>query len=182
MNARQVLSASIFIGLSGVALSGCNFIQQKISEKITEQVVENASGGKFDIDTSENEYTITTEEGSIKVGSQDISAVTAVVDLPDWIVGTEKSGVMSSESDGKQAVYASLVSSRSMDETYAYWTQYFTDKGYENVTKTDYAGNKVMSGSMGENRETTLAITLTESEEDDINGVVVVVVYSGPAD
>lgn len=180
MNTRHVLSAVAFLSLSGVALSGCNFISNKISEKVSETMVERMSDGQLEFDQSENEYTITTQDGEVKVGTQDISAVRAVVTVPDWMSGSEQGGVMSSESDGKKAVYASLVSERSVTETYDYWVEYMESNGYGDITKADYSGNKLVSGSKNDNSE-ALAITVSDSPNDEIEGVLVTVVYTGPA-
>lgn len=182
MTMSRMLTLSALTIVSGASLSGCAFIQQKISEKVNETIVETATGGKLDIDTSENQYTITTEEGgSLTVGSQDISAITDVVKLPDWITAASNSGVMSSESDGKRAVYGSLVSSKPVQETNVYWEQYFTAEGYQEVTKADYAGTKMISGSKGAgDTKITLAVTISNSTEDNVDGTQVVIVYSGP--
>jgi hypothetical protein len=181
MNLQRTLSVTVFLGLSGVALSGCNYIQKKISEKVTESVVENASGGQFDVDMDDKEYTITTDEGTVNIGSTDLTAVKAVVTLPDWVTGGENAGVMSSESEGKQSVYASLMSSKSLDETYEYFAKYLKDQGFSDITTADYAGTKMVSGTKGEDKSTSVAVTVSDNKDDGIEGVQVVVVYSGPA-
>lgn len=181
MNVQRTLSVTIFLGLSGVVLSGCSYIQNKISEKVTESVVENQTGGQFDVDIDDQQYTITTDEGTVNIGSSDLSAVNEVVTLPEWVKGGENAGVMKSESEGKKNVYASLISSKSIDETYAYFAKYLKDQGYSDITDANYAGSRMVSGSKGEDKSTNLTINMSDNADDEIDGVQVVVIYTGPA-
>lgn len=181
MKISRLVLGGAFLMISGVALSGCNYIQNRISDKVTEQVAEQVSGGQFDIDSSDNTYTITTEDGTVNVGGSDISALTAIIEIPEWIVAGENSGVMTSESEGKKSVYGALISERSVDETYSYFEKYFADQGYENLTKADYSGSKMLTGTKGEEADETLAVSISEDTDEDPSEVQVVVIYSGPA-
>jgi hypothetical protein len=150
-------------------------------EKVTEQVAEQVSGGQFDIDTSDNTYTITTQDGAVNIGGSDISALTAIIEIPEWIVAGENSGVMTSEFQGKKSVYGALISNRSVDETYSHFEKYFADQGYENITKADYSGTKMLTGTKGAKTDETLAVSISQGTSDEANKVQVVIIYSGPA-
>lgn len=165
----------LLVAAGGVVLSGCNFISNKISEKVSETMIERAGEGKVDVDMDGEAYTITTDEGTMTVGSKDISGVTKYVEVPDWITANESSGVMSSETEEDITVYAALESSKSVEETYAYWEKYFTDKGFTNITKADYSGTKMISGVKDE-EDATLAITVSTPE--DSSATMVTIAYS----
>ncbi len=173
--AHTLFSAALVFG-AGFVLTGCG-ITDRLSNRIAEKAVQTATGGKVQINKSDDSYSLTTDEGTLNVGSRDISGLTKVVTLPAWIGGGESSGVMTSESNGKLSVYASVVSERSVEETYNYFVTYFTEQGYGNITKSDYMGTKMINGSIAGDTETNLAVTV--NGEDD--GVMVVIVYSGPA-
>lgn len=181
MKISQLVLGGAFLIVAGMALSGCNYIQERITQTVTDQVAEQVSGGQFDIDSSDNEYTITTEDGTVNVGGSDISGLTAVVQIPEWLVADETGGVMTSESQGKKSVYGALVSQRSLDETYSHFETYFADQGYENITKADYSGSKMITGTKGPEAESTLAVSVSPGTGEDANKVQVVVIYSGPA-
>jgi hypothetical protein len=132
------------------------------------------------VDIDDKEYTITTDDGTVNIGTTDLTAVKEVVTLPDWVTGGENAGVMSSESEGKKSVYASLISSKSIDETYDYFAKYLKDQGFSDITTANYAGTKMVSGTKGDDKSTSMAVTVSDNEDDEVDGVQVVVVYSGP--
>lgn len=183
MTISRSITLVAFFTLAGLSLSGCGFVQNKISEKVNEKIIETASDGKIDVDTSENEYTVKSSDGgtgSVSVGSKDLSGITKVIALPDWITAGETSSVMTSQSDGKEAIYASLVSSKPVQETNIYWEQYFTAQGYQEFTKQELVGLTMMSGFKGaDDQKTTLAVTVSNSADDSVDGTLVVIVYSG---
>lgn len=64
MNRKTILITIIFITIIAILLTGC---KQKIEEKITEKVIESATGADVDID--KDNAVITTPEGTTQMGS-----------------------------------------------------------------------------------------------------------------
>lgn len=48
-------------------ITGCGKVAEKASEKAAEKAIEDASGGKADVDLSDNKMEVKTDEGSVKV-------------------------------------------------------------------------------------------------------------------
>ena len=66
--------AAVALTLSGLSACGGD-AEQKASDKIVEKALENGSGGDVDVDTSDDQVTVDTEDGTVAVGQD--------VDLPD---------------------------------------------------------------------------------------------------
>lgn len=64
----------IIIAMTSVLLAGCN-MEDKISEKIAEEMIEKSSGGEVDVDIDGEDVTYTTEEGEVTVTNDDSTFV-----------------------------------------------------------------------------------------------------------
>lgn len=155
--------ALVFLGL------GCKSPEQMIAEKITEKAVEDATGGKVDLNFQNDGYTLETEQGTI-TAEQKLPA-----NFPKYIPIYPGSRVATATTVNESAMYVSFETPDSVKTLYEWyknamkdWTLtseanfgptagLFMEKGAEKVnisitadegkTSFDASGNKIVTGA-----------------------------------
>ncbi len=159
-----VVSLAVFILFSA---SGC---KDEIAEKITEEAVENAieeniaeGGGEAEVDVSEGETTITTDEGEVHIGEG--------TELPDWFLevvpmypGIEILSYFESTTNEIQTSSVSALTSDSVDEVFNWFKSQLVGWEIESESTGESDGNE-FSNISANNGTYSLWISIVESDE-----------------
>ena len=169
---KFILSLGGALVLSAV-LAGCNpvaSVQKKAGEQLAEKMIEKSTGEKVDINQDGKSVTVTTKDGTYKSGQQTLEEVKKYIDLPEWMIADETSGVAVSNSTAEKqlSIYGSVHSTKSLAETKTYWTNYFATQNYENITKTDANGTLLLSGNK-DSGNTNLTVTVSADEQGKVS-------------
>lgn len=173
------LFSSIAAGVAlSVILAGCNPVadmQQKAGEKMAETMIESATGGKVDIDAAGKNVKVTTADGTYMAGQQSMDDIRKVIALPDWLVSDDNNSVAMTESNKQKTIYGALKSQKSLAETKAYWVQYFTTEGYQDVSKTEVNNSLLLAGKKDDDQT---SLTVTVSQDEQSSAVAVAIMFS----
>ncbi len=144
--------------LTGVTWS-CKNASEKMAEKIIEKSIKQATGEKVDIDYDKDQVTIQTEEGSVKVGTENASWPSgAPSEVPEFTFG-KITAVVSSETDEANGwtMGLSRVSADAVDK----YNKQLKEKGF----KTQVVNMAGVGGTLtGTKEKITVAVMIGEGE------------------
>lgn len=164
---KKIMALALVIGLAIFMLfsaSGCK--GEKVTEENIEQAIEEAiesEGGEAEVDISEGETTITTDEGEVHIGEG--------TELPDWFLevvpmypGIEILSYFESTANGIQTFSVSALTSDSVDEVFNWFKSQLTGWEIESESTGESDGNEISSISAN-NGTYSLWISIVESDE-----------------
>ena len=151
-----VLSLVAFLLLSA---SGCNKIGRRVAESISEETIEEAieqsiesEGGQAEVDISEGEFTVKTEEGETSWGTGTEMPDNFPKDVPLYPDMTPTSS-MSGQDDGKEFFFVSFESRDPGEKIYNWYGKELSSGGwaidFESSSASDGGKFYQISGSNG---------------------------------
>lgn len=157
------------LGAAGLALvlltgvSGCGKAAEKIGQKATEKAIESGADGNADVDISDGEMNIETEDGSFSVGSGEIpDSWPEDVPLPD---GLEVLSAMDMGSDGESMINVSGTTDMTPDEVTAFY-----ESGLDGWSESDSFSSRAEEGGMSsvsyEQDGRTVGVTILDDPDE----------------
>ncbi len=164
---KKILLGGMILS-SALVLAGCQSakdkMSEKIGEKIAEKAIEQSTGGKAKVDVQNGGYKIETKDGTFTAGQKSLDDIRQYVDIPSWMSTDKDNSVVQSEANGNISLYISLVSSKSLDETTAFWKDYVKTKGYENISNSSSNDSASVTGSKGTNASESLIVSMNQED------------------
>jgi hypothetical protein len=173
---RKKFLLPVLLAVIALALSGCfltdklkDKVSQEVGEKITEKAIESATGADIDLET--NSATISTNEGSLSFGEQDLPE-----NFPSDVPVYEPSSIVFSTTTSEGSYSVSLEINADYDSV----VEYYTAQAKNNNWTEDYTSNYNSEGSrmaiMNYSKDSGryLDVSVTETEANKINvGLIV---------
>lgn len=153
-----------------LGLSGCvKKVTQKAAERAAENAIEQSSGGKANVDLSNDTVTVNTDKGTYQAGGQ----VSLPAGFPDdiYVPDGQLTAAMSSTEDGGYSV--SLTTGGSVAEVQQDFSDKLKDAGWEINLTMNYGGSAMVGANKGDDRTVSVSIA-----SDDNGGVAVTIVTS----
>ncbi len=165
-----IISMAVFLSFSA---SGCFNAGQKIAEKITEENIEKSiesEGGEADVDISEDQVSIKTDEGEMTIGQG--------AELPEGfpeavpVYPMEISSSWKSVEDGKDTFSVSGLTADSEEAVFNWYKSELGGWNIENEFSSQSDGENFYSISAN-NGTYNLILLITESDEGTIVSITV---------
>lgn len=148
------LSSAVILSLFLTGASCGKKISQKASEKATEKIIEKQIGGKADVDVSQGNIKVETEEGKMEAGEN----VKLPSDFPKDIYvieGTIKAAISDQAREGQTI---SVETNKSMDEVYSLYQEKLKSDGWK-ITGTMAYGEVSTVVAEKDNRTASIVIS-----------------------
>jgi hypothetical protein len=166
-NSKKSLYFLFTLILIPTFLGGCfvtDFIGQKVSEKVGEELIEKGTGAK-DIDVDEDGVKIETDEGTWAYGEGTKLPKDFPDDIPLYTSGTLTSAYDSSTSTGKQFTAVFSVTGASVETISNYFLTKFEEKGWEKTSEYNTTNYMTYSFKKGEDVATSTIISSEEGKD-----------------
>lgn len=157
------------LGLAGLALvlvtgaGGCGQAADKISEKATEKAIESGADGDADVDISDGQMNIETEDGSFSVGSGEVPDTWPEdVPLPADLAVLS---AMDMGSEGESMINISGTTDMNPDEVAAFYEDEL-DGWTESGSFSSSADEGGMSSVSYEQDERTVGVTIVDDPDE----------------
>jgi hypothetical protein len=169
-NDRSIRSSRIGLGIAALALAtaGCGAVTEQVTERVIENAIEQEGGGKVDIDRSDGQMTMETQDGTMVIGGGDIPpGITDLFDLPrDFVVES----TMTATGDGA----GSFVFGRTtgdLQEVVDGFREDLEGAGWT-IDSTFTAGDTVSLGASKDDRTTTVSVSLDTTTDELIVQII----------
>jgi hypothetical protein len=166
---KTILAASLSIAFSLVLVacqSPMEKVTEKASEKLAEKAIENASGGKADVNINDKNVNVQTKDGNMNIGEN----VSLPADFPEDVYvfeGKISAAITSNENKGYTV---SIETDKSVADVKAAYEKKIADDGWEKTGTMDF-GNSVSLSGKKDKRTISVMISNSDNKTNIVLGV-----------
>jgi hypothetical protein len=132
-------------------------VSEKVSEKMAEKAIENASGGKADVDLSQGKMDVKTAEGSMQIGAD----IKLPADFPADVYVAEGKITAAIKANGNNGYTVSIESDQSLVDLKSAYEQKLPEQGWKITGTMDFGAS---ASVMAEKDERSLSVILGRSD------------------